>query len=254
MGSIDRRRRRNFLEQRSEVEHLPPLAHFFSDNVVAVVAFGAQNNVLSGRILSRRNAGVRMLQKSGQFLKVGIRQGCISPLRLSRCIAMVLEYVPHREVVEIAPVAAQVEPGVGFELHGLFRRHGAVLREPPANVRGAGVPPKRFAALLPLREGVAELRLKGASFATTRELLAMAGIEVATDTVRRFYRRSGRRVTPSREAFTKNPKTSRVSASESADPSNSAVDTGRRARCSRTRRTAAHPRPRHRRSAQLRTN
>ena len=56
-------------------------------------------------------------------------------------------------------------------------------------VRGfAGVPPKRFAALLPLREGVAELRLKGASFAMIRELLAMAGIEVATDTVRRFYR------------------------------------------------------------------
>ena len=56
-------------------------------------------------------------------------------------------------------------------------------------VRGfAGVPPKRFAALLPLREGVAELRLKGASFGMIRELLAMAGIEVATDTVRRFYR------------------------------------------------------------------
>lgn len=56
-------------------------------------------------------------------------------------------------------------------------------------VRGfAGVPPKRFTALLPLREGVAELRLKGASFALIRELLAMAGIEVATDTVRRFYR------------------------------------------------------------------
>ena len=52
----------------------------------------------------------------------------------------------------------------------------------------AGVPPKRFASLLPLREGVAELRLKGASFGLIRELLAMAGIEVATDTVRRFYR------------------------------------------------------------------
>jgi hypothetical protein len=52
----------------------------------------------------------------------------------------------------------------------------------------AGVPPKRFAALLPLREGVAELRLKGASFGMIHELLAMAGIEVATDTVRRFYR------------------------------------------------------------------
>jgi hypothetical protein len=52
----------------------------------------------------------------------------------------------------------------------------------------AGVPPKRFATLLPLREGIAELRLKGASFGMIRELLAIAGIEVATDTVRRFYR------------------------------------------------------------------
>ena len=52
----------------------------------------------------------------------------------------------------------------------------------------AGVPPKRFAALLPHREGIAELRQKGASFGMIRELLALAGIEVAADTVRRFYR------------------------------------------------------------------
>ena len=52
----------------------------------------------------------------------------------------------------------------------------------------AGVPPKRFAVLLPHREGIAELRQKGASFGMIRELLAMAGIEVAADTVRRFYR------------------------------------------------------------------
>ena len=52
----------------------------------------------------------------------------------------------------------------------------------------AGVPAKRFAALLPLREGIAELRLKGASFGMIRELLAAAGVEVCTDTVRRFHR------------------------------------------------------------------
>ncbi len=52
----------------------------------------------------------------------------------------------------------------------------------------AGVPPKRFAALLPHRDGIAELRQKGASFGMIRELLALAGIEVAADTVRRFYR------------------------------------------------------------------
>ena len=52
----------------------------------------------------------------------------------------------------------------------------------------AGVPPKRFAALLPHRDGIAELRQKGASFGMIREILSMAGIEVAADTVRRFYR------------------------------------------------------------------
>lgn len=69
----------------------------------------------------------------------------------------------------------------------------------------AGVPPKRFAALLPHRDGIAELRLKGASFGMIRELLAMAGIEVAADTVRRFYRdviegpRNGAKRSPKRE-------------------------------------------------------
>ncbi|MGB8167236.1 MAG: hypothetical protein WCF18_07065 [Chthoniobacteraceae bacterium] len=69
----------------------------------------------------------------------------------------------------------------------------------------AGVPPKRFAALLPHRDGIAELRVKGASFGMIRELLAMAGIEVAADTVRRFYRdvieepRSGAKRSPKRE-------------------------------------------------------
>ena len=69
----------------------------------------------------------------------------------------------------------------------------------------AGVPPKRFASLLPHREGIAELRQKGASFGMIRELLAMAGIEVAADTVRRFYRevieepRLGAKRSPKRE-------------------------------------------------------
>ena len=69
----------------------------------------------------------------------------------------------------------------------------------------AGVPPKRFAALLPHREGIAELRTKGASFRMIREILAMAGIEVAADTVRRFYRevieepRAGAKRPPKRE-------------------------------------------------------
>ncbi len=69
----------------------------------------------------------------------------------------------------------------------------------------AGVPPKRFAVLLPHRDGIAELRQKGASFGMIREILAMAGIEVAADTVRRFYRevieepRAGAKRPPKRE-------------------------------------------------------
>lgn len=69
----------------------------------------------------------------------------------------------------------------------------------------AGVPPKRFATLLPHRDGIAELRQKGASFGMIRELLAIAGIEVAADTVRRFYRdvieepRCGAKRSPKRE-------------------------------------------------------
>ncbi len=52
----------------------------------------------------------------------------------------------------------------------------------------AGVPPKRFATLLPQRDGIAELRLQGASFGMIRKILALAGIEVAPDTVRRASR------------------------------------------------------------------
>ncbi len=52
----------------------------------------------------------------------------------------------------------------------------------------AGVPPKRFAALLPQRDGIVELRREKRLLGMIRELLAMAGIEVAADTVRRLYR------------------------------------------------------------------
>ena len=87
----------------------------------------------------------------------------------------------------------------------------------------AGVPPKRFAALLPHREGIAELRQKGASFGMIRELLAMAGIEVAADTVRRFCRevieepRSGTRRSARRERPA-TPPPHNVPAAHSAPP------------------------------------
>jgi hypothetical protein len=69
-----------------------------------------------------------------------------------------------------------------------FAADAATQRFAEAVRNFAGAPPKRFAALLPHRDGIAELRQKGASFGMIRELLAMAGIEVAADTVRRFHR------------------------------------------------------------------
>ena len=46
----------------------------------------------------------------------------------------------------------------------------------------------RYAKLLPFREGIAELREKGASYDLIRELLAQAGLTVAVDTVGNFVR------------------------------------------------------------------
>src|SRR6516165_4373356 len=47
-------------------------------------------------------------------------------------------------------------------------------------------PPTRYAKLMPLREGIVELREKGASLRLIRELLATVGVAVGTDTIARF--------------------------------------------------------------------
>lgn len=47
-------------------------------------------------------------------------------------------------------------------------------------------PPKRYAKLMPLREGVVELREKGASLRLIRELLATVDVSVSIDTIARF--------------------------------------------------------------------
>ncbi len=47
-------------------------------------------------------------------------------------------------------------------------------------------PPKRYAKLIPLREGVVELREKGASLRLIRELLATVDVSVSIDTISRF--------------------------------------------------------------------
>src|SRR5438270_3469825 len=67
----------------------------------------------------------------------------------------------------------------------------------------------RHAKLMPLKDGIVELRQKGASLRLIRELLATVDVAVGTDTIARFLaevngetaprqkpRRSGRRRTP----------------------------------------------------------
>jgi hypothetical protein len=47
-------------------------------------------------------------------------------------------------------------------------------------------PPKRYAKLMPLKEGIVELREKGASLWLIRELLATVDVSVSIDTIARF--------------------------------------------------------------------
>ena len=46
--------------------------------------------------------------------------------------------------------------------------------------------PTRHAKLMPLKDGIVELRQKGASLRMIRELLATVGVAVSTDTIARF--------------------------------------------------------------------
>jgi hypothetical protein len=47
-------------------------------------------------------------------------------------------------------------------------------------------PPTRYAKLMPLKDGIIELREKGASLRLIRELLATVDVAVGTDTIARF--------------------------------------------------------------------
>ncbi len=46
--------------------------------------------------------------------------------------------------------------------------------------------PSRHAKLMPMKDGIVELRQKGASLRMIRELLATVGVAVGTDTIARF--------------------------------------------------------------------
>ena len=72
---------------------------------------------------------------------------------------------------------------------------------------------KRYAKLIPFKDGIAELRQKGASYRLIREALDALGVKVALDTLGRFCRD----VVEQRPARTVRPKRRVRSSSDSAD-------------------------------------
>jgi len=59
--------------------------------------------------------------------------------------------------------------------------------------------PPRHAKLMPLKEGIVELRQKGASLRLIRELLLTVGVAVSADTIARFLAEVAGESTPRRE-------------------------------------------------------
>ena len=59
-------------------------------------------------------------------------------------------------------------------------------------------PPKRYAKLMPMKEGIVELREKGASLRLIRELLATIEVSVSIDTIARFLAEVSGETTASR--------------------------------------------------------
>jgi hypothetical protein len=59
-------------------------------------------------------------------------------------------------------------------------------------------PPKRYAKLKPMKEGIVELREKGASLRLIRELLATVDVSVSIDTIGRFLAQVSGEITASR--------------------------------------------------------
>lgn len=63
----------------------------------------------------------------------------------------------------------------------------------------------RYAKLVPFKDGIAELRQKGASYRLIRELLATIDVAVAVDTVGNFVREVIEQRPPSRPARSRRP-------------------------------------------------
>ncbi|MBA3831129.1 MAG: hypothetical protein H0X34_04390 [Chthoniobacterales bacterium] len=60
--------------------------------------------------------------------------------------------------------------------------------------------PTRHAKLMPMKDGIVELRQKGASLRMIRELLATVGVAVGTDTIARFLAEVNGEQTPRRSS------------------------------------------------------
>jgi hypothetical protein len=84
-------------------------------------------------------------------------------------------------------------------------------------------PPTRYAKLMPLKDGIIELREKGASLRLIRELLATVDVSVSIDTIARFLAEVNGEITAERR--TKKSGRRRQIASKASDGQSTAVPT-----------------------------
>lgn len=80
-------------------------------------------------------------------------------------------------------------------------------------------PPTRYAKLMPLKDGIIELREKGASLRLIRELLATVDVAVSTDTIARFLAEVNSDAAPARRSKrTRRHRASSATATEAPAP------------------------------------
>jgi hypothetical protein len=81
--------------------------------------------------------------------------------------------------------------------------------------------PSRHAKLMPLKDGIVELRQKGASLRLIRELLATVDVAVGTDTIARFLAEVNGEQPPHRSSKRSRRRRAVVSVATAATPSSS---------------------------------
>jgi hypothetical protein len=80
-------------------------------------------------------------------------------------------------------------------------------------------PPTRYAKLMPLKDGIIELREKGASLRLIRELLATVDVAVGTDTIARFLAEVNGEQPPHRSSKRSRRRRASVPVTATASPS-----------------------------------